>query len=127
MTTDKMTFTKLNVCLIVSHAHHLLHLYLVSPLPLVSFSILIGLSNGNLFHCSSNHYWQNNDAEIINFYAVDMFLLFVFLQGGARVLAFDQYHAVLVVSKPSPNQLFPGFGIVKVNLNFTVYCCLLWR
>ena len=61
------------------------------------------------------------------FYAVDMFLLFVFLQGGARVLAFDQHHAVLVVSKPSPNQLFPGFGIVKVNLNFTVYCCLLWR
>ena len=58
-----MTFTKL-ICLIVSHAHHLLHLYLVSPLPLVSFSILIGLSNGILFHCSSNHYWQNNDAEI---------------------------------------------------------------
>ena len=61
------------------------------------------------------------------FYAVDMFLLFVLLQGGARVLAFDQHHAVLVVSKPSPNQLFPGFGIVKVNLNFTVSCCLLWR
>lgn len=37
-------------------------------------------------------------------------------QSGARVLAFDQHRAVLVVSKPSPNQLFPGFGIVKVNM-----------
>ena len=33
------------------------------------------------------------------------------------MLAFDQHHAVLVVSKPSPNQLFPGFGIVKVNVH----------
>ena len=32
------------------------------------------------------------------------------------MLAFDQHRAVLVVSKPSPNQLFPGFGIVKVNM-----------
>lgn len=39
------------------------------------------------------------------------------LQSGARVLAFDRHHAVLVVSKPSPNQLFPGFGIVKVNIH----------
>ena len=77
-----MTFTKL-VCLIVSHAHHLLHLYLVSPLPLVSFSILIGLSNRILLHCSSNHYWQNNDAEIY-LYAVDMFLLFVFFAGRCQ-------------------------------------------
>lgn len=31
------------------------------------------------------------------------------------MVAFDQHHAVLVVSKPSPNQLFPGFGVVKVG------------
>ena len=31
------------------------------------------------------------------------------------MIAFDQHHAVLVVSKPSPNQLFPGFGVVKVS------------
>lgn len=59
-----MSFTKL-VCLIVSHSHHLLHLYLVPPLSLISFSIFLGLSYGILFHCSSNHYWQNNDAEIL--------------------------------------------------------------
>lgn len=43
-------------------------------------------------------------------------------QGGARVLAFDQHHAVLVVSKPSPNQLFPGFGIVKVSSLDSKHC-----
>ncbi|EDO47854.1 predicted protein, partial [Nematostella vectensis] len=35
--------------------------------------------------------------------------------GGARVMAFDEHHALLVVSKPSPNQLFPGYGVVKVS------------
>ena len=41
------------------------------------------------------------------------------------MVAFDQHHAVLVVSKPSPNQLFPGFGVVKVNTEIyycTVFC-----
>lgn len=38
-------------------------------------------------------------------------------KSGARVVAFDEHHAVLVVSKPSPNQLFPGFGVVKVSTN----------
>ena len=33
-------------------------------------------------------------------------------------MAFDSHHATLVVSKPSPNQLFPGYGVVKVNLNY---------
>jgi len=43
-------------------------------------------------------------------------------QSGARVIAFDQHHAVLVVSKPSPNQLFPGFGIVKVSSLDSKHC-----
>ncbi|XP_068709134.1 E3 ubiquitin-protein ligase rfwd3.S-like [Montipora capricornis] len=43
-------------------------------------------------------------------------------QSGARVLAFDQHHAVLVVSKPSPNQLFPGFGVVKVSSLDSKHC-----
>lgn len=43
-------------------------------------------------------------------------------QSGARVLAFDRHHAVLVVSKPSPNQLFPGFGIVKVSSLDSKHC-----
>ena len=38
------------------------------------------------------------------------------------MVAFDQHHAVLVVSKPSPNQLFPGFGVVKVRANAFMYC-----
>lgn len=38
------------------------------------------------------------------------------LQGGSRVMAFDEHHAVLVVSKQSTNQLYPGFGIAKVNI-----------
>ena len=42
------------------------------------------------------------------------------MKNGARVLAFDQHHAVVVVSKPSPNQLFPGFGVVKVSCLFPV-------
>lgn len=43
-------------------------------------------------------------------------------QNGARVVAFDQHHAVLVVSKPSPNQLFPGFGVVKVSSLDSKHC-----
>ncbi|XP_078366102.1 E3 ubiquitin-protein ligase rfwd3.S-like isoform X1 [Oculina patagonica] len=43
-------------------------------------------------------------------------------QSGARVVAFDQHHAVLVVSKPSPNQLFPGFGVVKVSSLDSKHC-----
>ncbi|PFX34109.1 E3 ubiquitin-protein ligase RFWD3-like [Stylophora pistillata] len=43
-------------------------------------------------------------------------------QNGARVISFDQHHAVLVVSKPSPNQLFPGFGIVKVSSLDSKHC-----
>lgn len=42
------------------------------------------------------------------------------LQNGLRVLAFDRHHAMLVVSKPSPNNLFPGYGIVKVKLNISL-------
>ena len=46
------------------------------------------------------------------------------LQNGLRVLTFDRHHAMLVVSKPSPNNLFPGYGIVKVKLNISLqkYC-----
>ena len=29
-------------------------------------------------------------------------------------MAFDKTHLMISVSKPSPNQLFPGYGIVKV-------------
>ena len=36
------------------------------------------------------------------------------------MISFDQHHAVLVVSKPSPNQLFPGFGVVKVCKNSVI-------
>ncbi|RMX38139.1 hypothetical protein pdam_00022706 [Pocillopora damicornis] len=43
-------------------------------------------------------------------------------QNGARVISFDQHHAVLVVSKPSPNQLFPGFGVVKVSSLDSKHC-----
>jgi len=42
------------------------------------------------------------------------------LQNGLRVLTFDRHHAMLVVSKPSPNNLFPGYGIVKVKLNISL-------
>ena len=46
------------------------------------------------------------------------------LQNGLRVLTFDRHHVMLVVSKPSPNNLFPGYGIVKVKLNISLqkYC-----
>ena len=55
-----------------------------------------------------------------------MFSFSVFIKSGARVVAFDQHHAVLVVSKPSPNQLFPGFGVVKVSIKMYmhVHLCL---
>lgn len=33
----------------------------------------------------------------------------------ARVLAFDKHSMIMVVSKPSPNQLFPGHGVFKVS------------
>jgi len=36
-------------------------------------------------------------------------------QSKARVMAFDKTHAMMTVSKPSPNQLFPGYGVVKVS------------
>lgn len=36
-------------------------------------------------------------------------------QSKARVMAFDKTHAMMAVSKPSPNQLFPGYGVVKVS------------
>ncbi|XP_038053459.1 E3 ubiquitin-protein ligase RFWD3-like isoform X2 [Patiria miniata] len=35
--------------------------------------------------------------------------------GSCRVIGFDQFHSALVVSMPSPNQLFPGFGVKKVS------------
>ena len=43
------------------------------------------------------------------------------------MIAFDQHHAVLVVSKPSPNQLFPGFGVVKVSTKIYVlaFCTII--
>ena len=36
-------------------------------------------------------------------------------QGEARVAAFDSSASMLVVSKPSSNQLLPGFGLLKVS------------
>ncbi|EDV29484.1 uncharacterized protein TRIADDRAFT_51870 [Trichoplax adhaerens] len=36
-------------------------------------------------------------------------------QGNCRVMAFDVCSANLLVSKPSQNRLFPGFGIVKIS------------
>ncbi|XP_022094225.1 E3 ubiquitin-protein ligase RFWD3-like isoform X2 [Acanthaster planci] len=35
--------------------------------------------------------------------------------GNSRVMGFDQFQSALVVSMPSPNQLFPGFGVKKVS------------
>lgn len=35
-------------------------------------------------------------------------------QKEARVMAYDRTHMLMVVSKPSPNQLFAGYGILKV-------------
>ncbi|XP_077978822.1 E3 ubiquitin-protein ligase rfwd3.L-like [Glandiceps talaboti] len=36
--------------------------------------------------------------------------------GGCRVMAFDPSRQVLVVSMPSPNQLFPGHGVKKISM-----------
>ncbi|XP_070565742.1 E3 ubiquitin-protein ligase rfwd3.L-like [Ptychodera flava] len=36
--------------------------------------------------------------------------------GGCRIMAFDPSHRVLVVSMPSPNQLFPGYGVKKISM-----------
>ncbi|XP_066925318.1 E3 ubiquitin-protein ligase rfwd3.S-like [Clytia hemisphaerica] len=36
-------------------------------------------------------------------------------QKDARVLAYDGTHMTMVVTKPSPNQLFKGFGVFKVS------------
>eukprot|EP00794_Sanderia_malayensis_P016869 gene16869-18573_t len=36
-------------------------------------------------------------------------------QTNARVMAFDKQHGMIAISKPSPNQLFPGYGVVKVS------------
>ncbi|XP_072018015.1 E3 ubiquitin-protein ligase rfwd3.S-like [Amphiura filiformis] len=35
--------------------------------------------------------------------------------GGCRVMSFDGANYSLIVSMPSPNQLFPGFGVKKVS------------
>ncbi|XP_033638921.1 E3 ubiquitin-protein ligase RFWD3-like [Asterias rubens] len=35
--------------------------------------------------------------------------------GNCRVMSFDSFNNALVVSMPSPNQLFPGFGVKKVS------------
>ncbi|XP_019630805.1 PREDICTED: E3 ubiquitin-protein ligase RFWD3-like isoform X1 [Branchiostoma belcheri] len=37
------------------------------------------------------------------------------LKGESRLLGYDAQHGTLVVSQPSPNQLFPGFGVKKVS------------
>ena len=34
-------------------------------------------------------------------------------------MAYDSNHGMLVVSKPSSNQLFPGCGLVKVRILYT--------
>lgn len=47
---------------------------------------------------------------------------FQIAQNGLRVLTFDRHHAMLVVSKPSPNNLFPGYGIVKVSSLDSKHC-----
>lgn len=47
---------------------------------------------------------------------------FQIAQNGSRVLTFDRHHAMLVVSKPSPNNLFPGYGIVKVSSLDSKHC-----
>ena len=36
--------------------------------------------------------------------------------GGARVLAFDPMQGMLVASKPSNNQIMPGYGLMKVHI-----------
>lgn len=47
---------------------------------------------------------------------------FQIAQNGLRVLTFDRHHPMLVVSKPSPNNLFPGYGIVKVSSLDSKHC-----
>lgn len=37
------------------------------------------------------------------------------LQKDARVLAYDKTHMVMIATKPSPNQLFKGHGVLKVS------------
>ncbi|XP_078593980.1 E3 ubiquitin-protein ligase rfwd3.S-like isoform X2 [Branchiostoma floridae x Branchiostoma japonicum] len=37
------------------------------------------------------------------------------LKGESRLLGYDAQHGTLVVSQPSPNQLFPGFGVKKIS------------
>ena len=39
-----------------------------------------------------------------------------FQSGNCRVMSFDSFNNALVVSMPSPNQLFPGFGVKKVRV-----------
>jgi len=34
-------------------------------------------------------------------------------------MAYDSNNGMLVVSKPSSNQLFPGYGLVKVQILYT--------
>ena len=36
--------------------------------------------------------------------------------GGSRVLAHNPLTGMLVASKPSNNQLVPGYGVLKVNI-----------
>merc|ERR1719494_35668 len=36
-------------------------------------------------------------------------------QNDARVMSYDKHNMMLVASKPSPNQLFPGYGVLKVS------------
>ena len=66
-------------------------------------------------HCTVCNVIRLNELNHDKYLVLQCVFFFIFIKSGARVVAFDQHHAVLVVSKPSPNQLFPGFGVVKVS------------
>jgi hypothetical protein len=56
--------------------------------------------------------------HFINFEMKLLFFILLKINGGCRVITYSHKLAALLVSQPSNNPIFPGYGVKKVGLLF---------
>lgn len=73
--------------------------------------------NGN---SSSQSNGLDSKSSVMKFAMEKMFNI-TDTNGGCRIVAFSARYTAILVSQPSNNSIFPGFGIKKVNMIFFPY------
>lgn len=58
---------------------------------------------------------MNNSQGAVNLNYIQDKLMDITPKGGCRIVTFSNRHTAILVSQPSHNPIFPGFGVKKIN------------